>query len=459
MRKWILPLLLFCLVISGGCKMVRINHQPEQEEGKEAVETPAKPKSPKGSAKRVFEDAKEAYVLASDLMDAGEYDQAKPQLDKAMSLILRGFDRKKDEETAKKIDSLFIEICVTQVRLGHLRGTVARVLPDDHPLDLEYNAEVERWLSFFLTNGRNSMEIYLTRSGKYNSLMEKILKEQGVPLELKYLPIIESGYSPYAYSPAAAVGLWQFIPSTGKHFGLRIDDWMDERRDPEKATLAAAQYLKQLHDMWDSWQLALASYNCGEGAVGRAVTRANHKNYWRLDLPNETCNYVPKFYAALIIARDPELYGFFVETEDPLEYDTLYLERPADLKVIADVIGVSYDDLKQLNPELLSQYTHPQINGYALKVPKQNFDEIKAAFDSTEPDEKYLSAKKIAQLKAPAHHGGGKVVYYRVKKGDSLGKIAKKFRTSVSAIKKWNKAARGKFIRPGMRLKIYVGKK
>jgi len=423
-----------------------------------ALPTPTPAPAPiKTEAGKIYEKAKIRFVKAAELLEAGELDEAKTELDAALLFCLEDFDKETDKENVKKIEGLFLEICLNQVRLGHLRGTFETALPKDSPLGLELNPDVERWLAFWLTNGRRSMSIYLSRSGKYIPMIDGVMTKEGLPLELKYLAMIESGYSPYAYSSASAVGLWQFIKSTGKRFGLKIDSWVDERRDPVKATHAAAAYLKELHSMFNSWPLAMASYNCGEGNVGRAIKRNNSRNYWDLDLPMETCNYVPKFFAAMIIARDPEMYGFFVTYEDPMAYNEVVLEKPADMKILAEITGIAYSELKETNPELLSQYTHPKVNGYKLKVPKSRYDQFLTSFNAASDSRKYLSKAKIAKLKAPARRS--KVVYYKVRKGDSLYTIAKKYHTSVRNLKKWNRNARGKFIKPGMKLKIYPGRK
>ena len=455
--KRILFFSIFILIAAGlfGCQALKfssstrpVEYQPEKEP---IVKTTK-------SISELYEKAKENYTTASDLVEAGKYKEARALLDKTLVLCLSGYDRNQDEQIAGRLEGLFFETCILQVRLGQLQGTFVRATTKEAPLDLEYNPEVERWLSYYLTNGRRSIEKYLARAGKYGPLIEKVLKEKQMPLELQYLPIIESGYSPYAYSHANAAGIWQFIEPTGKRYGLQIDSWVDERRDPFKATAAATQYLNELYQMFGSWSLALAAYNCGEGAVGRAVKRNNTDNFYRLDLPNETCNYVPKFYAAILIARDPELYGFFIQFEDPLEYETFILERPVDLKVVSALSEVSFEELKGLNPELLSQYTHPKSQSYELRIPRRASNEFKKAFEAASDKEKYLSKSQLSKIKSPKR-ARGKVVYYRVKKGDSLYKIAKKFRTTVKAIKKWNKKARGRIIKPGMKLKIYPGKK
>ena len=458
MRRHVFLILVLLFVIAlSGCQAIKFNNRSAPSDALDnAVQS--KPKAHETAlAADLFAAAKQKYVQAQDQISAGDHAKAKLLLDEALVFCIQDFNPDKDPEATRKLDGLFLEICVFQVRLGHLRGAFIRPTQDQMPLDLQYNPEVERWLSFFLTNGRRSMETYLFRSGKYIPLIEQILEENDLPLELKYLPIIESGYSPYAYSPASAVGLWQFIPATGKRYGLKIDKWVDERRDPVKATRAAAGYLGDLHQMFGSWSLAMASYNCGEGAVARSIERNNTRDYWQLDLPTETCNYVPKFYAAMLIAMEPELYGFYVTYEDPLSYESYELEKPADLKTVASLTGVSYEELKALNPELLSQYTHPKVDGYALKVPRDTFASFKAAFEAATHAQKYLSKDQLAKIKAPS--GVGKVVYYRVKKGDTLSTIAKRYKTTVNNIKKWNKNARGKYLRLGMKLKIYPGKK
>ena len=453
--------MIFLLIIIGitvglcGCQALKFSSTTRSTELKQKKEVVVRTSE---SVSEIYEKAKKYYSTASDLIDARKYLEARALLDKVLVLCLSDYDHKKDEASARNLESLFFETCILQVRLGQLQGTFVRAIPTDAPLDLGYNAEVERWLSFYLTSGRRSMEKYIARSGKYGPMIEKVLKEKNMPLELKYLPIIESGYSPYAYSPAHASGIWQFIGPTGKRYGLQIDSWVDERRDPLKATIAASQYLSELYQMFGSWSLALAAYNCGEGAVGRAVKRNNTKSFYELDLPTETCNYVPKFYAALLIAREPELYGFFVQYDDPLDYETFSLERPVDLKVVSALTGVSFEELKALNPELLSQYSHPKSKPYELKIPRLSSDRLKEAFNAASSKEKYLSKAQIAKLKSPKA-GRGNVVYYRVKNGDSLYKIAKKFRTTVKALKKWNRNARGRIIKPGMKLKIYPGKK
>jgi peptidoglycan lytic transglycosylase D len=457
MRKVLLAtaiIAIFSLLV--GCQGIKLNTRTDSPI--EPVETTPEPIVPKTAAQGVFDEAKAHFSKGQDLIEVGNYDEGKAELDGALRLALSDFDRENDKKAAARIDALFVEICLSQVRIAHLRGGFVKTELEESPLGLVYNPEVERWLSYFLTTGRRSMETYLSRASEYSEMMDRVLESKNVPTDLKYLPIIESGYSPYAYSPAHAAGIWQFIRATGKRYGLQIDAWVDERRDPEKATGAAADYLGELYGMFNSWPLALASYNCGEGRVMREVKSKGVTDYRALSLPGETCDYVPKFYAALMIAREPEIYGFFVQDEEPLRYEVVRLEKPADLKKIAAITSVSYEELKALNPELLSHYTHPKKPGYDLKVPLEYHGDFLTAFNAASDGEKYLSTKQVAQLKAP-RGGGGKVVYHRVKKGESLWTIAKKYKTTVSVIKKYNRAARAKYLKPGVRLKIYRGRK
>lgn len=462
MRKLLIIIILAIFVGSiSGCSYIKLGDQGHSARPEKAVVKPVKqiPEKKLTPAQEIYKQAKDKYSQGTQLIKTGDYDQAKKLMDQALALTLADFEVGDDKEIGGKVEGLFLEVCLAQIRLGHLRGSFNRVKEELTALDFEFNPEVERWLSYYLTNGRRTMATYLARSGKYTQIMDKVLKEKGLPLELKYLPIIESGYSPYAYSPAHAAGIWQFIRGTGTRYGLRIDDWVDERRDPVKSSYAAATYLGELYAMFENWSLALASYNCGEGAVGRACKRNNSKSFWNLDLPAETVSYVPKFYAAMLIALDPELYGFYIMYEDPMDYEVVTLERPSDLKNLAALTGVSYEELKDYNPELLSQYTHPKINNYELKIPKTSYDSFTLAFNNLPDSQKYLSANQLAMVKAPGQRYGGKVVYHKVKSGESLWTIARKYKTTIAVIKKYNASARKKFLKPGTKLKIYVGRK
>jgi membrane-bound lytic murein transglycosylase D len=233
---------------------------------------------------------------------------------------------------------------------------------------------VEKNVSLFSEKIRERFSVWLSRSGQYLELMKKILKERNVPEEIVFLPLIESGFNPYAYSPARAAGYWQFIASTAKKYGLAITWWKDERRDPVKSTVAAANYLNDLYQMFGSWNLAMAAYNAGEGKILKALNRTKTDDYWSLlgtnQIKKETKDYVPKFIAASLIANSPETYGFDnLEYNPPLNYETVTLASPVDLDVAADCAGTSVEVIKELNPELKRWCTPPDAREYSLRIP------------------------------------------------------------------------------------------
>src|SRR4030042_4579811 len=216
---------------------------------------------------------------------------------------------------------------------------------------------VSRHITLFSERIREKFSLWLSRSGRYLELMKGILKEQDIPEEMVFLSLIESGFNPNAYSPAKAAGYWEFIASTAKRYGLEINWWRDERRDPVKSTLAAANYLNDLYDMFGSWHLAMAAYNAGEGKIMRALNRTKADDYWSLlptnQIRKETKDYVPKFIAASLIADRPEHYGFDdLEFHPPLSYETVTLKSPVDLEVAAECAEEPVEIIRELNPEL-----------------------------------------------------------------------------------------------------------
>ena len=323
-----------------------------------------------------------------------------------------------------------------------------------------------------------------------------------MPEELIYLAMIESGLNPKAYSKAKASGMWQFIYSTGKQYGLNRDWYMDERRDPVKATHAACKYLKDLYKRFDNWNLAIAAYNCGEGRVLRASKLHQTYDFWQLhSLPRETRNYIPYFLSAAIIAKYPEKYGFKKETSDPFLYEIVELEKSADIAVLARVAGLKPSVLRDYNPELRQSAT-PTVENYPLKLPMGTKENFLSAWNAIPSDERFapqfivhrvrygeslwtISKKynisihdlagvnkirnknrvKVGQkLNVPLKGGqiwgnndnGGPPGHtkriYKVKKGDTLGQIAENFNTRASKIRRWNNMKYGSHI-------IHPGKK
>jgi len=284
---------------------------------------------------------------------------------------------------------------------------------------------IDKFIRYFQNKGRDRFEIWLSRSGKYSDMMRTILAKYGMPGDLVYLALIESGFSPLAYSVARAAGPWQFIARTGRRYGLRVDWWTDERRDYEKSTHAAASYLKDLYGMFDSWPLAAAAYNCGEGKILRAVSRYKTEDYAKLIryryLSRETKDYVPKMLAALTIAKDPEKYGFGdVLYEDPLEFDKVFVPGGTDLAALGDIIGVPLETLKELNPELRRFCTPPNLDAYEIRLPS-GFASV-----AEERREDILKEAKVTFL------------LHKVHKKDTLVSLAKEYQSPVSILKEMN---------------------
>lgn len=286
-------------------------------------------------------------------------------------------------------------------------------------------AQIGKFIHYFQNRGRERFEIWLARSGKYSLMMRKILAQYGLPGDLVYLALIESGFSPKAYSVARAAGPWQFIAGTAKRYNLRVDWWADERRDYEKATHAAASYLRDLYGMFDSWPLAAAAYNAGEMKIKKAVARYKTDDYAQLIryryLARETKDYVPKMLAALSIAKEPELYGFGdVLYEDPLEFDRATVPGATDLEALGRILGVSGESLRELNPELRRFCTPPNREEYEIRLPK-GFGPIAA-----ERMEEISSAAKVTFLSHP------------VRKGETLSSLSGKYGTPVSVLQEIN---------------------
>jgi len=301
------------------------------------------------------------------------------------------------------------------------------------------NDSVENHLEYFKTRGRDMFQIWLDRSARYIPVMKEIFKKKNLPEDLVYIAMIESGFNPYAVSWARAVGPWQFMPATGKLYGLKIDWWIDERKDPIKSTYAAAEHFKDLHNLFGSWPLAMASYNAGAGKVQRAVLRTRSEDFWDLKasryIRKETKNYVPKFMAATIIAKNPELYGFTVSNYEPYKYDEVVLEESTDLRLVARCAGCTYEEIKELNPELRRWVTPPQISNYTLRIPSGKKEAFLANYAAIPPEQK---------IKWDRHE---------VKKGETLAAIAKQFNTTPEAIRDINGLKRNG-IRPGKHLLI-----
>lgn len=249
------------------------------------------------------------------------------------------------------------------------RGTLIFDLP------VTYNRRVAFWLNHFQSRGRNWFRDWLEKSTKYMPFIQKELRQAGLPADLAFMVMIESGFNPFAVSPANAVGPWQFIRPTGQRYGLQVNWWLDERKDLRKSTQAAIRYMKDLYQEFGSWYLVAASYNMGENGLRRRIRRSGIRDFWALSkaelLPQETVDYVPKILAVMLIAKAPSLYGFRdLARMDELEYDTIYLQGGTDLKAVADHIGVTHKFMKDLNAELVLGYIPLQVDKHAVRIPR-----------------------------------------------------------------------------------------
>ena len=252
-------------------------------------------------------------------------------------------------------------------------------------IPVTWNKQVAMWVKFFTGKGRRHFVNYTQRAGRYAPVLSKIMADNGLPRDLIYLAMAESGFQNHARSWAKAVGPWQFMPYTGRKFGLNIDWYVDERRDPLKASIAAANYLKTLHNLFGSWELAAAGYNAGEGKIGRAIRMYHSKDFWRLTqgryLRPETKNYVPKIMALAIIGKNLDVFGFHeIQFEKALDYEEIMIKGSADLYEVSEVLELDFEEIKRYNPEIVRWQTPPYMESYPLRVPvgaKDAWDDYK----------------------------------------------------------------------------------
>jgi membrane-bound lytic murein transglycosylase D len=354
--------------------------------------------------------------------------------------LILGADTNDDPKLIQQKEDIRFMICKRMLEIYASRYTVAT--GNHNAIPMVMNRHVEKEIKVFQGIERNFFMSAYQRSGRYRPEIVKALEEAGLPKELSWLPLIESGFKVKALSRARALGLWQFIPSTGYKFGLTRGEWIDERMDVTKSTSAAIAYLKELHNIFGDWTTVLAGYNCGEGKVLRVIRNQNINyldNFWDLfeKLPWETARYVPRFLASLFIINDPERFGFDLKDLDPPElYEKVTVSKQMRLKIIAKSMGILHKDLEDLNPELRHQATPP--NSYELKIPKDMGALLVAKIDEipvwSPPERQYA--------------------YHRVGRGETLSHLAERYRTSVRAIASTNNITRQSFIRVGQRLRI-----
>ena len=369
------------------------------------------------------------YDLLGDIQELELQALVNPAEIQPLSLVSPHFE---------EIDDLNLFTIQVDPHLKELAGQDLLNTRFDIPVVL--NNDVLRLLNFYQNRGREIMEEGLKRSGMYVPLFREIFREEGVPLDLVYMAHVESHFKPNAYSRARARGLWQFMLGTGRLYGLRQDWWIDERSDIVKSTHAAAQHLRDLYERFGNWNLAMAAYNVGPRRIDRVRRRYGKLDYWtmvkRRMLPRETRSFVPSILAALIIFRNPERYGFWVEPDPPLQFETVDLKEQVDLRVVAEEIDVRVADLFALNPELRRGITPFHYDDYKLKVPLGKADLLK---------------KRLAKLPKDRKV---QVRHHKVKRGETLGLIAQRYSSSISAIAQVNRIRNIHWLREGQDLLI-----
>lgn len=418
----------------------------------------------------MIEESENAYNESMVMYELGDLAASRALHEKAFSLLLEAKwqsikDPVSHEILREAIDELYAKLSPKFSELSHLGGDEPWMSAGGRPVngdslsqnggvrnfEMPVNGEselVKKYLAFFSEGGgRTFIEATLKRAGKYKDMIIEELTRRGMPRELWVVPVIESGYKITANSNKGAVGLWQFMPTTARNHGLAVNEWLDERRDPVKSTRAALSFLKELYLWFNSWELALAAYNRGANNISSDIHNSKMVDFFSIaenDMTHsQTKNFVPQIHAAVLIAEDPEKYGFHIEYDPPPSYDVVTVDYVVDLAVVGKCVGVTEEDIKELNPELRTWVT-PVLSKdyphYDLKLPAGT-------------KEFYLAEIAKVTDKTPDRR-----VRYIVKRGDTLGGIAAKFGVSWKDIQTWNHI-KGTMIHPGQSLYIKPGRR
>lgn len=422
--------------------------QEQKEKDKSPVLINASPnKSTQSEKKReqgrdLMEEALELLNESRDYWVKGDLENALDLLDQAYALLL---DINGEPDVARQKDDMRLLISKQLLAIYSSKHTTTNGKRSEIPHIV--NSDVEKEIRLFQTVEKDFFVQSYGRSSLYRTTILRELKKAGLPEELSWLPLVESGFKIRALSRARALGLWQFIPSTGYKYGLNRDEWVDERLDLEKSTRAAIDYLKELHGMFGDWLTVLAAYNCGEGRVLKVISR-QHINYfdrfWDLyhQLPNETARYVPRFLATIQIIKDPQKYGIDLnegyEKQNPYQYEVVKISKSMKLEDIAHHLGTSEDTVLSLNSELRQKIT-PEKE-YNLKVPIGTAEKVAKILDEIP---KYEKPRQV-------------FIHHRAKRGETVVSVARKYRTSVSAIMAYNHISGRKKLKAGQRLIIPV---
>lgn len=419
------------------------------------------------------------FDLGQRELEQGHLASARTEFDRAVDVILESaldlrsdrrlsdhFDRIVDKITAVEINAFatgdgFTELTTEPAPIDELLSEAMSASLDPapdleetvradlgstpHDVPIPLNDRVLSYVKLFQGRLRDWFTSALTRGTQYLPMIQEVFKAEGIPLDLALVPLVESAFKPTALSRASAKGVWQFMKGTATEQGLKQDWYVDERADPEKATVAAARYLKILHSMFDGdWHLALASYNGGPGRVQRATQRSGRYDYWQLSessrfLPRETREYVPMILAAIIVARNPDQYGFDIEEQSPLAYDKVVVSRAVDLRKVAEWTGAAVQDILALNPELRRLTTPVKADNYEVKLPVGTGDTFLERLSAAQPGE-------VATLN-----------WHVVKRGETFATIARKYGVRSTDVAEANRLARKTTLRVGQELIIPHG--
>ncbi len=421
------------------------------DEGTPATGTGAAATDSTSAWQVAIDNARAAYQAAWTSRHSGELETALGICDRSIARIAQMMALDPDMTSRRELTEL-------QARIGGLRDATKSDLesaksakasgnePDERTLNApatdgiqpQTNEQVQHYVEFFTGAGRSTFERWLKRSGRYMNLFRSVLQREGLPPDLVHLVFVESGFNVNARSVSAAVGPWQFLRSTGKLFGLAVNQWTDERKDPEKSTVAAARYLQHLYSIFGDWPLALASYNAGEGTVMRAIKAQGTSNYWDLRLPRQTEDYVPQFMAVLEITSDPAKYGFdSVELDEPMEFDEVAFKGSVDLRTIAKLADCTVQELKALNPQVLNHAATGRDGITTLRVPQGKGEAIQ---------QKVAAGSRLPAVDLTVQH--------KVRRGETLQKLANQYHVSAKRLALANGIGKKHPLRRGMTLKI-----
>jgi membrane-bound lytic murein transglycosylase D len=408
----------------------------------EPVKTPQPQKKEYKDTQEIFDQALELCESSQKFWVEGDIDNAVAALDQAYDLILKA-DTHDNPEFAQQKEDIRLTIAKRMLEIHSSRHTEVNGKHKAIPKTL--NADVQAEIDLFRGEQKRFFLRSYRRSGQYRDMILKAFEEAGLPRELSWLPLIESGFKVRALSPARALGLWQFIPSTGHRFGLKRDEWVDERMNPEKSTQAAIEYLRELHRIFGDWTTVLAAYNCGGTRVLRLIRSQNINyldNFWDLyqRLPKETRRYVPRFLATMMILEEPEKYGIKLPEMNPKqEFETVEVKKPMRLVNIARSLGIGVNVLADLNADLRHQVTPPYA--HVLRVPKGKGEVLTAKLDRI---------PRYRPKKVPRY------AYHLIRHGETLSHISAKYHVSIETITRTNKIKKSTILRVGQKLKIPI---